>query len=388
MPARQPTSPASPTRASSSSDLVEDALALAQVARRERRRRRGVRRRRPVGVGAQGRDRERRAQPRQVDRHHGLRRPAPRQRQHVRLLARRARADGARGARHRPLHRRGSGRRACPTPTTSPPATRRRATSTCSIPGRSTPRRRSSWRGAARRRRSRSIGASPIREGAGVSAQQSHFYAGNTRGFGGGYAELAPFDLGRADRLAAGRRRRRHAARRLVHARCASPDELAAPEAVGRYAAERALSRLASRKIKTCEVPVLFESSLAVGPARRLRAGDERRRAVPQVDASCSTASASACCPSTSTSARIRTCRAARAARRSTTKACATRPARRRRRRRRAELLPVDLLGAQARHAHDRPRRRLAQPDADVAADRAPATTSTRCCASSAAACS
>ena len=43
------------------------------------------------------------------------------------------------------------------------------------------------------------------------------------------------------------------------------PAELAAPEAVGRYAAERALSRLKSRKIKTCEVPVLFESTLAAG---------------------------------------------------------------------------------------------------------------------------
>jgi PmbA protein len=42
-----------------------------------------------------------------------------------------------------------------------------------------------------------------------------------------------------------------------------SADELAAPEVVGRYAAERALSRLGSRKIRTCEVPVLFESSLA-----------------------------------------------------------------------------------------------------------------------------
>jgi PmbA protein len=41
--------------------------------------------------------------------------------------------------------------------------------------------------------------------------------------------------------------------------------ELAAPEAVGRYAAERALSRLVSRKIGTCEVPVLFESTLAAG---------------------------------------------------------------------------------------------------------------------------
>jgi PmbA protein len=41
--------------------------------------------------------------------------------------------------------------------------------------------------------------------------------------------------------------------------------ELAQPEAVGRYAAERALSRLAARKIDTCEVPVLFESTLASG---------------------------------------------------------------------------------------------------------------------------
>jgi PmbA protein len=41
--------------------------------------------------------------------------------------------------------------------------------------------------------------------------------------------------------------------------------ELAAPEEVGRYAAARALSRLKSRKIPTCEVPVLFESTVAAG---------------------------------------------------------------------------------------------------------------------------
>jgi PmbA protein len=41
--------------------------------------------------------------------------------------------------------------------------------------------------------------------------------------------------------------------------------ELASPESVGRYAAERALSRLKSRKIKTVECPVLFESPLAAG---------------------------------------------------------------------------------------------------------------------------
>jgi PmbA protein len=43
------------------------------------------------------------------------------------------------------------------------------------------------------------------------------------------------------------------------------PDALASPEAVGRYAAERALSRLKARKIATTECPVLFESPVAAG---------------------------------------------------------------------------------------------------------------------------
>jgi PmbA protein len=41
--------------------------------------------------------------------------------------------------------------------------------------------------------------------------------------------------------------------------------DLASPEAVGRYAAERALARLNGRKIATTECPVLFESPLAAG---------------------------------------------------------------------------------------------------------------------------
>jgi PmbA protein len=44
-----------------------------------------------------------------------------------------------------------------------------------------------------------------------------------------------------------------------------SAAELASPEAVGRYAAERALSRLKARKIATTTCPVLFESPLAAG---------------------------------------------------------------------------------------------------------------------------
>lgn len=97
-------------------------------------------------------------------------------------------------------------------------------------------------------------------EGAGVSAQQSHFYAGNTRGFGGGYASsrhsisVAPI-AGRGDDMQ----------RDAWYSSMRDPAELAAPEAVGRYAAERALSRLNGRKIRTCECPVLFESTLAAG---------------------------------------------------------------------------------------------------------------------------
>ena len=41
--------------------------------------------------------------------------------------------------------------------------------------------------------------------------------------------------------------------------------DLASPQAVGRYAAERALARLNGRKLATTECPVLFESPLAAG---------------------------------------------------------------------------------------------------------------------------
>ncbi|HEV7578603.1 MAG TPA: metalloprotease PmbA [Caldimonas sp.] len=102
-------------------------------------------------------------------------------------------------------------------------------------------------------------------EGAGVSAQQSHFYAGNTRGFGAGYASsrhslsVAPIAS------LPGRNGGDDMQRDAWYTSMRAPEDLAAPEAVGRYAAERALSRLASRKIKTCEVPVLYESALASG---------------------------------------------------------------------------------------------------------------------------
>ncbi len=100
-------------------------------------------------------------------------------------------------------------------------------------------------------------------EGAGVSAQQSHFFSAHTHGFRGGYASsrhslsVAPIaklpgkggDMQRDYWYSSQRR----------------PEDLAAPEAVGRYAAERALSRLHSRKIGTRQCPVLFESPLSAG---------------------------------------------------------------------------------------------------------------------------
>ena len=97
-------------------------------------------------------------------------------------------------------------------------------------------------------------------EGAAVSAQQSHFFSAHTHGFRGGYASsrhtisVAPI-AGKGDGM---QRDAWYSSMRDAH-------ELASPESVGRYAAERALSRLKSRKIATVECPVLFEAPVAAG---------------------------------------------------------------------------------------------------------------------------
>ena len=97
-------------------------------------------------------------------------------------------------------------------------------------------------------------------EGASVSAQQSHFFSAHTHGFRGGYASsrhsisVSPI-AGRGDDMQ----------RDYWYSSHRHPADLASPEAIGRYAAERALSRLKSRKIATTHCPVLFESPLAAG---------------------------------------------------------------------------------------------------------------------------
>jgi PmbA protein len=97
-------------------------------------------------------------------------------------------------------------------------------------------------------------------EGASVYAQQSHFVSANSRGFIGGYPysrhtiSVAPIagkgaNMQRDDWYSSAR----------------DPKKLATPEAVGRYAAERALARLHAHKLDTRKCPVLFEAPLAAG---------------------------------------------------------------------------------------------------------------------------
>ena len=100
-------------------------------------------------------------------------------------------------------------------------------------------------------------------EGAGVSAQQSHFFSAHTRGFRGGYASSRhSFSVAPIASLPG---RNAEMQRDAWYSSMRNAAELASPEAVGRYAAQRALSRLGSRKIPTTQCPVLFESTLAAG---------------------------------------------------------------------------------------------------------------------------
>jgi PmbA protein len=97
-------------------------------------------------------------------------------------------------------------------------------------------------------------------EGGSVSAQQSHFWAGNSHGFRGGYAS-SRHSLSVSPIAGKGRDMQRD----YWYTSMRDALDMASPESVGRYAAERALSRLKSRKVKTCEVPILFESTVAAG---------------------------------------------------------------------------------------------------------------------------
>nr|WP_315475487.1 metalloprotease PmbA [uncultured Undibacterium sp.] len=97
-------------------------------------------------------------------------------------------------------------------------------------------------------------------EGASVHAQQSHFVAANSRGFVGGYPfsrhtiSVAPI-AGKGSKMQ----------RDDWYSSHRNHKKIATPEAIGGYAAERALARLNAHTIDTRKCPVLFEAPLAAG---------------------------------------------------------------------------------------------------------------------------
>jgi len=97
-------------------------------------------------------------------------------------------------------------------------------------------------------------------EGATASAQHSQFVFANSLGFVGGHAGsrhyLACSVI--AENKGLMQRDDWHSSSRV-------PEQLAEPRALGRYAAERALSRLGGRQISTRQARVLFEAPVAIG---------------------------------------------------------------------------------------------------------------------------
>jgi PmbA protein len=100
-------------------------------------------------------------------------------------------------------------------------------------------------------------------EGAAVSAQASHFFSAHTHGFRGGYAS-SRHSLS-VSPIASRGSKNGEMQRDAWYTSERDAARLASAEAVGRYAAERALSRLGSRKVPTTSCPVLFESPMATG---------------------------------------------------------------------------------------------------------------------------
>ena len=97
-------------------------------------------------------------------------------------------------------------------------------------------------------------------EGASVNVSHGHFVAANSLGFRGGYP-YSRHSIGCAPIA----ERDGAMQRDDWYTTSAVPARLAEPEGLGRYAAERALSRLGARRLSTRRVPVLFEAPLACG---------------------------------------------------------------------------------------------------------------------------
>src|SRR5690606_29764519 len=97
-------------------------------------------------------------------------------------------------------------------------------------------------------------------EGASLDTMEGHFVLGNSRGFLGGYP-YSRHSLSVAPIAGVGSGMQRD----YWYSTSRRAAELADPASIGRYAAQRALSRLSSRPVRTGHFPVLFEAPLAVG---------------------------------------------------------------------------------------------------------------------------
>ncbi len=97
-------------------------------------------------------------------------------------------------------------------------------------------------------------------EGASVSTHQAQFVSANSLGFMGGYPTTRHY-IACAAIAGEGERMQRDD----WYSSNRNPKRLASPQAIGDYAARRALARLNARRLKTCSVPVLFDAPLAVG---------------------------------------------------------------------------------------------------------------------------
>ena len=205
--------------------------------------------------------------------------------------------------------------------------------------------------------------------------------AGHLARFPGGLSVLAPLHRVRAD---CGQRPQ-HAARRLVHV---DPQRRRAGRSGSRRPLCGATRAGAHRRARSgyAQVPVLFEAPLAAGLLGAFVQARAAARCIARPRSS-STASASRCSRRTCRWSKTRTSPGAMGSAPFDEEGVRTAPAFGGEGRRGGGLFPVDVLGAQARHANHRQCRRLAQPVAAAARTRVPRTTSKRCCASSARAC-
>src|SRR2546428_5786226 len=114
-------------------------------------------------------------------------------------------------------------------------------------------------------------------EGASVSSQQWHFALANSHGFMEGFPTsrhvLSCAVIAAEDGLML---------RDDWYESQRSPRDLPKPEAVGDYAGRRALARLASRKIRTVQAPVLFEAPVANGLLSSFVSAGSGGRLAPQ----------------------------------------------------------------------------------------------------------